>query len=83
MADSGWRHAKFLSRQFEAHVPRGSFKSAKSDQGWQASHKYILDEMNSSAAKFFEFALARAWEFDRSPKRGMETQNHDQPRHGL
>lgn len=77
MADCGRRHAKFLSRQFEAQVPCSGFKSSKSDQGWQVSHNHNLDELNSSASKFFEFALAGAGEFDSGPKYEMEIQNHD------
>ena len=68
MADSRWRYTKFISRQFEAQMPSGSLEGTKSDQWRQAQHIHILDEMNSSALKFFEFALGKVELFDYSPK---------------
>jgi hypothetical protein len=57
VTDGRWRYTRLLSCRFETQAPCGCPKGMKSDQWRQAEHEYILDEIDSSVVKFFEFAF--------------------------
>src|SRR5215831_18167580 len=48
VADCGRRHAKFVRRLTEAHVPCGSLEGAKGSQRRKLSHCESVGEFNSS-----------------------------------
>jgi hypothetical protein len=57
VTDSRGRNAEFICGKLEASVTGRSLEDPQGDQRWQPEHLLSVDELNSPATHFFEFAL--------------------------